>query len=219
CGWLRKEGGSFKTLRSRWFEIKGDQLYYYKDKSDPRPAGVVPLAGNEVIRHSPDPMDPGNYKFEIVSGKNREGRPVVGSHETFVMIASTMEEMDRWIGAINRIIYKPYGGGMFGGDLCETVKFEARKGGGFVPIVVDVCIEYIKKYGLEEEGLFRLPGNAKHISTLKAQFNRGESPELSDEKDIHTVASLLKLYLRELSEPVIPYDFFEVFLTAAKCES
>ena len=46
----------------------------------------------------------------------------------------------------------------------------------------------------------------------------GENPDLTQRKEIHAVASLLKLYLRELPEPLIPYDFFEVFLTAAKCK-
>jgi len=45
----------------------------------------------------------------------------------------------------------------------------------------------------------------------------GANPDISD-SDIHTVASLLKMYLRELPEPLIPYDFFEVFLTSAKCK-
>lgn len=33
CGWLRKQGGRHRSLRSRWFEIKGDQLYYYRDNN------------------------------------------------------------------------------------------------------------------------------------------------------------------------------------------
>ncbi|KAK3736407.1 hypothetical protein QZH41_017912, partial [Actinostola sp. cb2023] len=183
---------------------------------DPKPLGVVPLAGNEVIRHAHDPNDPGKLKFEIVSGKDKDGRPVTDGHDTFVLIASTIQEMEQWILVINRIIYQPFGGGMFGGDLAETVKLEARKGGGFVPIIMDTCIGKIRQDGLEEEGLFRLPGNMKTISELKAGFNKGENPDIND-SEIHTVASLLKMYLRELPEPLIPYDFFEVFLTSAKC--
>lgn len=34
--------------------------------------------------------------------------------------------------------------------------------------------------------------------------------------DVHTVASLLKLYLRELPEPVIPFCKYEDFLTCAQ---
>ena len=34
--------------------------------------------------------------------------------------------------------------------------------------------------------------------------------------DVHTVASLLKLYLRELPEPVIPFSKYDDFLTCAQ---
>ena len=47
----------------------------------------------------------------------------------------------------------------------------------------------------------------------------GENPELGNNKgEVHSVASVLKSYFRELPEPLIPYDYFEVFLTAARCK-
>lgn len=39
---------------------------------------------------------------------------------------------------------------------------------------------------------------------------------LSSNTDVHTVASLLKLYLRELPEPVVPFCKYEDFLTCAQ---
>lgn len=219
CGWLRKLGGRYRNLRSRWFELKGDQLYYFRDNNEPKtPIAAIPLAGNEVIRHPPEPGEPGKFKFEIISGKDKEGRPVSSSHDTFVLIASSQQEMEEWIRAINRIIYAPFGGGMFGRSLAETVKFETRRGGGYVPLIVHKCVDFIRAHGLVEEGLFRLPGQAKNVADLKDAFNRGDIPELEANKaEVHSVASVLKSYLRELPEPLIPYDYFEVFLTAARC--
>lgn len=47
----------------------------------------------------------------------------------------------------------------------------------------------------------------------------GKNPELeSTRTEVHSVASVLKSYFRELPEPLIPYDYFEVFLTAARCK-
>ncbi|XP_067042221.1 rho GTPase-activating protein 24-like isoform X1 [Acropora muricata] len=219
CGWLRKQGGRHRSLRSRWFEIKGDQLYYYRDNNEPKtPIASIPLPGNEVIKHPIERGDTGKFKFEIVSGKDKVGRPVSSHHETFLLIASSQREMEEWIRAINRIIYAPVGGGMFGRSLAETVKFEKRRGGGCVPLIVHKCVDFIIAHGLKEEGLFRLPGHVEKVASLKDAFNKGKNPELeSTRTEVHSVASVLKSYFRELPEPLIPYDYFEVFLTAARC--
>lgn len=42
---------------------------------------------------------------------------------------------------------QPVGGGMFGRSLAETLKFEARRGGGYVPHVVHKCVDFIKAHG------------------------------------------------------------------------
>ena len=36
---------------------------------------------------------------------------------------------------------------MFGRYLAETIKFEKRLGGGFVPIIVEKCVEFITEKG------------------------------------------------------------------------
>ena len=41
---------------------------------------------------------------------------------------------------------------MFGRSLAETVKFEKRFGGGFVPIIVEKCVKYITEKGMFHEG-------------------------------------------------------------------
>jgi hypothetical protein len=43
----------------------------------------------------------------------------------------------------------------------------------------------------------------------------GENPDLFDCEEVHSVASLLKLYLRQLPEPLIPFEFFDMFISAA----
>jgi hypothetical protein len=37
-----------------------------------------------------------------------------------------------------------------------------------------------------------------------------------DTDEVHVVASLLKLYLRELPEPLLTYDLFEPFITSGR---
>jgi RhoGAP domain. len=53
-------------------------------------------------------------------------------------------------------------------------------------------------------GLFRLSaGNPKLIERLRASFDRTGDADLEAAGDVATAASLLKLWLRELPEPII----------------
>ena len=47
-GYLKKEGGSKKTWRTRWVVLKDSCIYYFKEKDDASPCGIVPLAGVQV---------------------------------------------------------------------------------------------------------------------------------------------------------------------------
>jgi len=61
---------------------------------------------------------------------------------------------------------------------------------------------------------YRLSGRLAQVREFRKLYDEGGRPEV-ESCDIHTVASLLKLYLRELPEPVIPYEYFEPFLNLA----
>ncbi|XP_053317702.1 rho GTPase-activating protein 24 isoform X3 [Spea bombifrons] len=106
--------------------------------------------------------------------------------------------------------------GIFGQKLEDTVKYEKRYGTRLAPMLVEQCVDFIRQRGLTEEGLFRLPGQANLVKELQDAFDCGEKPSFDSNTDVHTVASLLKLYLRELPEPVIPYAKYEDFLSCAK---
>ncbi|XP_061848521.1 rho GTPase-activating protein 24 isoform X3 [Colius striatus] len=106
--------------------------------------------------------------------------------------------------------------GIFGQKLEDTVRFEKRYGNRLAPMLVEQCVDFIRQRGLKEEGLFRLPGQANLVKELQDAFDCGEKPSFDSNTDVHTVASLLKLYLRELPEPVIPYAKYEDFLSCAK---
>lgn len=74
------------------------------------------------------------------------------------------------------------------------------------PLLVQKCIEYLDRYALGVEGLYRT--SAKRTA-IQALANRAEQDEVAfhlspDRDDAATVASLLKRYLRELPDPLLP---------------
>ncbi|XP_058693924.1 rho GTPase-activating protein 24 isoform X1 [Poecile atricapillus] len=230
CGWLRKQGGFVKTWHTRWFVLKGDQLCYFKDEDETKPLGTIFLPGNRVIEHPCNEESPGKFLFEVVpatgcclqcfrnlkdlSAGDRER--MTANHETYLLMASTQNDMEDWVKSIRRVIWAPFGGGIFGQKLEDTVRYEKRYGNRLAPMLVEQCVDFIRQRGLKEEGLFRLPGQANLVKELQDAFDCGEKPSFDSNTDVHTVASLLKLYLRELPEPVVPYAKYEDFLSCAK---
>ncbi|CAJ0948253.1 unnamed protein product [Ranitomeya imitator] len=98
---------------------------------------------------------------------------------------------------------------VFGQRLADTVAYEKKFGRHMVPILMEKCADFILQNGLNEEGVFRLPGQDTLVKQLKEAFDAGERPSFSRDTDVHTVSSLFKLYLRELPEPVFPWSQYE----------
>lgn len=53
---------------------------------------------------------------------------------------------------------------------------------------------------------FRVPGDIDEVNAMKLQIDQWEVPECNDP---HVPASLLKLWYRELYEPLIPSEFYD----------
>ncbi|XP_046723588.1 rho GTPase-activating protein 24 isoform X2 [Silurus meridionalis] len=151
------------------------------------------------------------------AGGDRER--MTSNHETYLLMASTQNDMEDWVKTIRRVIWAPFGGGIFGQKLEETVRYERRYGNKLAPMLVEQCVDFIRRWGLQEEGLFRLPGQANLVKELQEAFDCGEKPAFDGNTDVHTVASLLKLYLRELPEPVIPFCKYDELLACTKLYS
>ena len=85
-----------------------------------------------------------------------------------------------------------------------------------LPAVVYRCIEYLDaKDAASEEGIFRLSGSNVLIKALRERFNtEGDVDFLADDHyyDVHAVASLLKLYLRELPTTILTRELHLDFL-------
>ncbi|XP_075893073.1 SLIT-ROBO Rho GTPase-activating protein 3 isoform X2 [Nelusetta ayraudi] len=90
-----------------------------------------------------------------------------------------------------------------------------------IPLVVESCIRYINLYGLQQQGIFRVPGSHMEVNDIKNSFERGEDPLVDDqnEHDINSVAGVLKLYFRGLENPIFPKERFQDFISTMKLES
>ncbi|XP_023679449.1 ralA-binding protein 1-like [Paramormyrops kingsleyae] len=103
----------------------------------------------------------------------------------------------------------PTPGPVFGVLLAEAVKRTALCDGIQLPAIFRECVDHIENHGMCE-GIYRVSGVKSKIEELKAAYDRGAPPRLG-EQDPHTVASLLKQYLRELPEHLLGQDLAPCF--------
>ena len=66
--------------------------------------------------------------------------------------------------------------------------YERRYGVRLVPLVVEQCVTFIRERGLQEVGLFRLPGRASQVKELQEAFHADQRPSF-DRSD--TICPLL----------------------------
>lgn len=104
--------------------------------------------------------------------------------------------------------------GVFGGVLSEIV----RRSPYCIPLVLHDCCKYLVKHGLQEEGLFRVPGNQEYIRRIKKAYDASLPSASQLMTDPHSVAGVLKLFFRELADTVIPMSHYSLF-TSLNCKS
>ncbi|CAI9735547.1 GTPase-activating 24-like isoform X2 [Octopus vulgaris] len=215
-GWLRKLGGIVKTWQRRWIVLNGNILFYFTREDDQKSLGSILLPGNRAFAHSYSPGNPDKYIFEIEPDKNMKASNPT-PHEVSLFCCESEAERQEWIRAIRKVIYGPNGGAIFGQYLKETMLYEHNnKTKRKVPYIIEACVKFLEEHGLETEGVYRLAGRVVLIKELQESFDTGERIRLEDgEADVHTVASLLKLYLRELPDSIIPSEHFQRFMSIA----
>ncbi|KAM3935140.1 rho GTPase-activating protein 9 [Leptodactylus fuscus] len=105
-----------------------------------------------------------------------------------------------------------------------------------IPKFVRLCIEAVNEKGLDVDGIYRVNGNLSIIQKLRfivdreravttdgrylfpEQLSQEEKLDLNspDWEDIHVITGALKMFFRELPEPVIPFCFFDEFIAAVQ---
>uniref|UniRef100_A0A8D1TEZ4 Rho GTPase-activating protein 12 n=1 Tax=Sus scrofa TaxID=9823 RepID=A0A8D1TEZ4_PIG len=105
---------------------------------------------------------------------------------------------------------------VFGANLANLCQRENST----VPKFVKLCIEHVEEYGLDIDGIYRVSGNLAVIQKLRFAVNHDEKLDLNDSKweDIHVITGALKMFFRELPEPLFTFNHFNDFVNAIKQE-
>ncbi|XP_058059692.1 uncharacterized protein LOC131210456 [Anopheles bellator] len=121
-------------------------------------------------------------------------------------IQHTMRSMDGLFRRNNKQIFNT--------PLRDHLKATNRK----IAYVIELCVCCLLEKGLYEEGLLRVGCASSKLRRMISAINANYvSPPLADKySDPHVVAGVLKKYLRSLPDPLLTFDFYPDFVTAAQ---
>lgn len=179
----------------------------------PVPSQDQSQQGDESDVVSPEPGTPSSLQPQVLirvpstrKGVDREDkRNMRDKLKKFLTKRPPIEELEKR-GIIKESVF-----GCHISHLCERQKTP-------VPVFVSSCIAAIEKRGLSFDGLYRVCGNVSTVQKLRIMVDQEEKVVLGEPPfdDVHALTGSLKLYFRELPEPLIPYDFFSGFVEAIK---
>jgi len=123
-------------------------------------------------------------------------------------VSGRAEECSQWVSYLSAFEERNKLNRTIGVPLDVILKREAAK----IPSIIIQCIERIRSFpdGTKTEGLFRISGEHNQIIALRDIFDKVpiESRDLKP-FSIHAIAGVLKMFLRELPEPLLPFSVYD----------
>jgi len=103
---------------------------------------------------------------------------------------------------------------VFGVPLRELY---TRSGGAFLPPSIERLLEEIESRGLHEQGIYRISGTRSAVTRLQQVLNSQPVQQINfSGADIHVLASVFKLWLRDLPEPLVPFAFYDALIESER---
>ncbi|XP_048844855.1 rho GTPase-activating protein 45-like isoform X2 [Brienomyrus brachyistius] len=101
---------------------------------------------------------------------------------------------------------------LFGRDFSQV---SASSSDG-VPFIITKCILEIERRALKMKGIYRVNGVKTRVEKLCQAFENGKELVELSQASPHDISNVLKLYLRQLPEPVMPFRIYNDLMGMAK---
>ena len=196
--------------RPRYAILKDKTIHLFISSDDRRQLATIDLRGLT------------DYSADAPTGPEGSGGPTLVMHVSGRPVRFLCENeatRDRWLKALASTE-------VFGQPLQVVAERKEGSHDRGVPLILLKCLAYLNTHGLNTENLYRIPGDSSQIKALRARFNQDDTAvdlnvrttpagppaaaaasstqQQQPPTDVHAVASLVKLYLRELPEPLLP---------------
>uniref|UniRef100_A0A3B3CNC5 Rho GTPase-activating protein 29 n=1 Tax=Oryzias melastigma TaxID=30732 RepID=A0A3B3CNC5_ORYME len=101
---------------------------------------------------------------------------------------------------------------LFGVDFALAAKDSADR----IPFIIKKCTSEIESRALNVKGIYRVNGAKSRVEKLCQAFENGKDLVELSEHSPHDISNVLKLYLRQLPEPLILHRYYNDFIGLAK---
>ncbi|KAK4474935.1 hypothetical protein MN116_002041 [Schistosoma mekongi] len=220
-GWLKKLGGKLRIWKERYYVLTDTHLYYYTGTDRKKLLGEFCLDFAQIESDTGDLEYTGDKAclllLKINGSSSSQNNHIHNDHlqqhdqqQQIMLCAPNPRERKLWLRAIRKVLYLRHGGALFGTHLNEVFPYTTSNS-EFVPRIVYETVQFIRQNGLDTEGIFRKCGKQNAIQSLADLYDSAYPGPIiiPTEHDVHLVSGLLKYYLRELPEPVIPYKYYD----------
>ncbi|XP_041913326.1 rho GTPase-activating protein 45 isoform X3 [Alosa sapidissima] len=85
-----------------------------------------------------------------------------------------------------------------------------------IPFIVKKCICEIERRALRMKGIYRVNGVKTRVEKLCQAFENGKELVELSQSSPHDISNVLKLYLRQLPEPIMPFHLYNSLMGLAK---
>lgn len=217
---LSRFGGFFKSVRPISIALTGGFVPPTEKTVHPDDLPDLALMGDVKFKHI--------TTINLASASVSHFKPTREQHSMFKIHASGSPDIvfqatndnaaEEWVKTLTQAhkqaallaVMAPTSTKVFG----VPVRIVCEREGNPVPYVVNTLLNEIEARGLDEVGLYRIPGSLASVNALKAAFDAGGEVNMQDDRwfDINTVTGCFKLYLREIPEPLLTSDLFVDFV-------
>ncbi|NXJ70544.1 HMHA1 protein, partial [Rostratula benghalensis] len=101
---------------------------------------------------------------------------------------------------------------LFGQDFTKA----SQSSSDGIPFIVKKCISEIEKRALKTKGIYRVNGVKTRVEKLCQAFENGKELVELSQSSPHDISNVLKLYLRQLPEPIMPFRLYNELMGLAK---
>lgn len=84
-----------------------------------------------------------------------------------------------------------------------------------VPAIIVHCVNQVEARGLQEVGIYRIPGSEREVKDVRDKFLAGRGCPNLAQVDVHVLCGVIKDFLRNLREPLVPSSMWTIFTSAA----